>query len=334
MNNKQTRQKFLDVFREEWKMFVKDHPASGTSGQVLPPHGANFDLPVKAGEVRLFADYSRPFVGLAYKKWGGNDWIVVPVSDFSVPATEAEILIGKRVYQLWNSFTMNDEFVSRSWLVELIPMEDHRDIGEALVCSMTERALREDLRACTGLPIRALSDERLDYERQFGVRLDFAQVAAGQALDFKGDSFWRDYFKKPNVLPAYALAAATAALEECSPLLVLEGVPNTQKDFKRTCFDFDLITGFQSIQPGGEPYTLVFAVKEKDRGPFLGLMRDVAEPEILARNRDTGELIGHGSLDQKTGEIAILTTADVKAPVEAVGEIVLIISFAQKGDKE
>ncbi len=158
------REGFLGIFLEEWKMFM-----DGAAKDVVAAEerrDGNFDIPVKAGELRIFADCDRPLTGLLYKQVD-DSWIVVPVSEFSVPATEQEILIGKRVYQLWNSFTASSTFVGRSWVVDDIPTSDMKDLNAALLHVMVGDPISEDLTNCTGLPITLLEDPRLEYERKF-----------------------------------------------------------------------------------------------------------------------------------------------------------------------
>ncbi|MBR0241051.1 MAG: VWA domain-containing protein, partial [Kiritimatiellae bacterium] len=79
---------------------------------------AEFDAPVKVGEIRIFADMARPFVALVAEERGVAGWLLVPVSPFTVPASPRELLEGERVYQLWNACTAARSFVARSWRVD------------------------------------------------------------------------------------------------------------------------------------------------------------------------------------------------------------------------
>ena len=94
------RNRFLSVFRREWEMY-KTRDAETTRVPAGKPTGtsAKFDQPVVGGELRLFADFPSPVTGLLAGV-SAKGWRVVPVSPFTVPASDREILIGSRVYQL------------------------------------------------------------------------------------------------------------------------------------------------------------------------------------------------------------------------------------------
>ena len=105
------------TFAEEWKLYKEGGSRPQFKGE--PPRGeADFDAPVKAGEIRVFADMARPFVALVAEERGVAGWLIVPVSPFTVPASPREALEGERVYQLWNACTAARSFVARSWRVD------------------------------------------------------------------------------------------------------------------------------------------------------------------------------------------------------------------------
>ena len=105
------------TFAEEWKLYKEGGSRPKFKGE--PPRGeADFDAPVKVGEIRIFADMARPFVALVAEERGVAGWLLVPVSPFTVPASPREALEGERVYQLWNACTAARSFVARSWRVD------------------------------------------------------------------------------------------------------------------------------------------------------------------------------------------------------------------------
>ena len=59
-----TREGFLGIFLEEWKMFADR--AAKDAAAVEEKRDGNFDVPVKARELRIFADWDRPLPGLLY----------------------------------------------------------------------------------------------------------------------------------------------------------------------------------------------------------------------------------------------------------------------------
>ena len=105
------------TFAEEWKLYKEGGSRPKFRGEA-PRGEAEFDAPVKAGEIRVFADMARPFVALVAEERGVAGWLLVPVSPFTVPASPREALEGERVYQLWNACTAARSFVARSWRID------------------------------------------------------------------------------------------------------------------------------------------------------------------------------------------------------------------------
>ena len=106
-------------FEQEWNLYKADGKRPSFAGEA-PRGDAEFDSPVKVGEIRIFADMARPFVALVAEDRGNAGFFIIPVSPFTVPASSREVLEGERVYQLWNACTASRSFVARSWRVEEI----------------------------------------------------------------------------------------------------------------------------------------------------------------------------------------------------------------------
>lgn len=318
MNESTMKKRFLDVFLKEWEQRSEAGECARTTEC---KHGAgDFDVPLKAGELRLFARGDNGFVGLLYKKLD-DGWIVIPTSDFTVPATEQEILIGKRVYQLWNSFTASDEFAGHSWLVDTVSGKDMKDLCEALLHVMVGDTIRADLNECMGLPITSIEDPRLEYERTFATGLAFQSIQSEErervmigALDLPMDFFKRMVAED---VP-YRLAAATDS--DSSFMLMLDG--SSEADIRRTCVECDLITTFRSINPDDDPYVYVF----KPKSEIKGIHSDIL---VQARNRDTLEIVGNGVLEANSGEIVIQTTGKVKTSIDRPEQLVLVMAHKE-----
>ena len=107
------------TFEQEWNLYKAGGKRPSFAGEA-PRGDAEFDSPVKVGEIRIFADMARPFVGLVAEDRGNAGFFIIPVSPFTVPASSREALEGERVYQLWNACTAARSFVERSWLVDTI----------------------------------------------------------------------------------------------------------------------------------------------------------------------------------------------------------------------
>ena len=120
-----------EAFEKVWAAFC-----GGAGRAVLPRRleierargDAAFDGDVKVGEIRIFADVARPFVALIAEDRGAAGRLIVPVSPFAVPASSRELMVGPRVYQLWNAFTASRSFTDRSWIVDTVSSIDLEEI--------------------------------------------------------------------------------------------------------------------------------------------------------------------------------------------------------------
>ena len=119
------------TFAEEWKLYKEGGSRPKFRGEA-PRGEAEFDAPVKAGEIRVFADMARPFVALVAEERGVAGWLLVPVSPFTVPASPREALEGERVYQLWNACTAARSFVARRWRVEEVSSDALLSLNETI----------------------------------------------------------------------------------------------------------------------------------------------------------------------------------------------------------
>lgn len=307
------RERFLDIFLKEWQMWAEPRNAAHVVERTRDVN--NFDTSLNAGEVRLFASGDNGLVGLLFKRLT-DGWIVVPISEFSVPATEQEILIGKRVYQLWNSFTPSDEFAGQSWLVDTIQESDMKDLCEALLHVMVGDPIRADLNECMGLPITSIEDPRLEYERAFATDVMFqhGQATEKERVKIGMLDLSMDFVKRmvSEDIP-YCLAAAT---DGDSTMLILDG--NSEENIRKICVECDLVTTFRSINPEDDPYVYVF--KPKSEIKAIG-----SDSVIQARNRETLEVVGNGIFDENSGEIVIKTTGTVKTSIDKPEQLVLVM---------
>ena len=119
------------TFAEEWKLYKEGGSRPKFRGEA-PRGEAEFDAPVKVGEIRIFADMARPFVALVAEERGVAGWLIVPVSPFTVPASPREALEGERVYQLWNACTAARSFVARSWRVDEISKDEMLALNQTI----------------------------------------------------------------------------------------------------------------------------------------------------------------------------------------------------------
>ena len=141
------------VFEREWELYRRGGWMPAFIGETARGEG-DFDPGVKAGEIRIFADMPRPFVALVTGELATGERMLVPVSPFSVPASSRELLVGERVFQLWNACPAAKAFTDRSWLVATLSADETQEIAAAVKTSDPGR-------------IRAGNDAVAAYEREF-----------------------------------------------------------------------------------------------------------------------------------------------------------------------
>ena len=115
--------KAYEIFEKQWELYRKCGSIPAFKGE-RPKLSAAFDIGVKVGQIRVFADMNRPFVALVVSSCGLSGWRIVPVSPFAVPASTRERVVGDWVLQLWNTRTAARSFVRRSWIVGEVSSED------------------------------------------------------------------------------------------------------------------------------------------------------------------------------------------------------------------
>ena len=144
-----------EVFKKEWELYTAagNHPQFRGLEKWENPKA--FDGPVTVGEIRVFADMNRPFAALVLESRGAVGYRIVPVSPFTVPASAREMLVGERVFQLWNVCTAAKSFVERSWFVATLGAADVAEIAAA-VAAVPSGARSED-------------ETAREYERAFAV---------------------------------------------------------------------------------------------------------------------------------------------------------------------
>ena len=134
-----------EVFEQEWKLFEvrgNREEVRGERREVIGDGEKWAD--VKIGEVRIFADMAKPLVVLVVDACGVAGYQIIPVSPFSVPASEREMLVGERVLQLWNACIAAKTLVERSWVVDTVSTDDISEIKARLATVMPGRLTAGD----------------------------------------------------------------------------------------------------------------------------------------------------------------------------------------------
>lgn len=162
------------AFQNEWQLYRRGAQLPPIVG-LEPKTDSEFDADVAVGEVRIFADTNRPLVALVVEDRRLSGWRIVPVSPFCAPASARELMVGERVFQLWNATVVSRRFASRSWRVDAISDSDLAEIRGAIAAANPGRVTAGD-----GVQAK--------YEREFlvgeGTLVPFAEARAADLPRF------------------------------------------------------------------------------------------------------------------------------------------------------
>ena len=187
-----------------------------------------FDHEVKVGEIRIFADTKEPLTALVVADRGPAGYRLVPVSPYRVPASDGEMSVGDRVFQLWNACPAAKSFVGRSWLVDTLAPEDVARIRTAL---KTRAALPAKLgdyerrQLASGgdfRPWRELSPPRVSWWRSAGAWSIAAMLVMGLGVT------WLVVREEPT--EHLTGRVMTVQMERPEPVQALEAMPAEEPD--------------------------------------------------------------------------------------------------------
>ena len=162
------------AFLNQWQLYRRGAQRPPLVGLESATESA-FDADVAVGEIRVFADTNRPLVALVVEDRKLSGWRIVPVSPFCAPASTRELMVGERVFQLWNATVVSRRFVARSWRVDALSDADLAEVRAAIPAARP---------GC----LTAGDDVQAKYEREFlvgaGTLVPFAAPRAAVAPRF------------------------------------------------------------------------------------------------------------------------------------------------------
>ena len=187
-----------------------------------------FDPEVKVGEIRIFSDTKESLTALVIAERGPAGFHLVPVSPYRVAASDGELSVGERVFQLWNACPAAKSFVERSWLVDTLNPEDVARIRVALKTRVVLPSKLGDYErrqlAAGGdfRPWRELSPTHVSWWRSSGAWSIAAMLVIGLGVT------WLVVREEPTARSAGRVM--TVQMERPEPVEALEAMPDEEPD--------------------------------------------------------------------------------------------------------
>ena len=118
-----------------------------------------FDEVIEKGQIRLLSQCELPVYVLVLKEWEKGIHLVSTYSAYDFPATNEELSCGRSVVQVWNTRTIFDEVLKKSWLCGKAKESDVKDVFDLWAHSLGNRKLSEDLVERTSAPLDEQSED-------------------------------------------------------------------------------------------------------------------------------------------------------------------------------
>ena len=128
-----------------------------------------FHEDLQCGQIRLLADVDSVTYIVLLRRWGDNAFVTMAFSHYDFPATDEEMSLEREVgmylnvLQVWNTRTLMDETLRKSWLCGTLPEEMCSDAWTFWLALTAGSELPDRLREKSGTPIEDENDVRLEY---------------------------------------------------------------------------------------------------------------------------------------------------------------------------
>jgi len=128
-----------------------------------------YDKNICQGQVRVLSNEGlhRAILVLILKEWDKDDkenqWLITPLSPYSLPAFSGELLIGSKVFQVWNSRTVSYEQLKGSSTIDDVSqstLDDVWDLFRGLFIGEVTQSSE------VGLPIMSEDINRIVYQQE------------------------------------------------------------------------------------------------------------------------------------------------------------------------
>ena len=169
-----------------------------------------FDEELAEGQIRLLSQTERITYVALLKRWGNDAFVVMPFSRFSYPATNEEVKtdfdggLYLQVLQAWNTRTLQDESLRKSWCIGSLSQKDLTSAWNLWKSTISGNEPDDSILQNTALPIYHENDPRLDYKQE--ELENFARLDAEDLAIMEKSAFflWSDQDDEKGILPIAA----------------------------------------------------------------------------------------------------------------------------------
>ncbi|HCG25263.1 MAG TPA: hypothetical protein DE060_18710 [Lentisphaeria bacterium] len=204
-----------------------DETQNMQTGKSVKLHPQNpFDTNLKEGQIRLLSQLDRITYVVLLRRWEENAFVVMTFSHYDFPATDEEFKpqfdggMYLNTLQAWNTRTLQDETLKKSWLIGNLPASDCSDAWDFWEHLMTGRDLKSELLEKTGLPITLSDDPRIQYMKEELAAFD--QLDDAELTEESDTAIWFNRIELPPLWQEEEIALAAGDekqdfIAECTP---------------------------------------------------------------------------------------------------------------------
>ena len=200
-----------------------DETQNVRTGKSVKLHPQNpFDTNLKEGQIRLLSQLDRITYVVLLRRWEEDAFVVMTFSHYDFPATDEEFKpefdggMYLNTLQAWNTRTLLDETLKKSWLIGELPASDCSDAWDFWEHLMIKSELLEK----TGLPITLSDDPRIQYMKEELAAFD--QLDDAELTEESDTTIWFNRIELPPLWQEEEIALAAGDekqdfIAECTP---------------------------------------------------------------------------------------------------------------------
>lgn len=193
----------------------------------LKLHSQNpFDTNLQEGQIRLLSQLARITYVVLLHRGEEDSFVVMTFSHYDFPATDEEFKpefdggMYLNTLQAWNTRTLQDETLKKSWLIGNLPTSDCSDAWNFWEHLMIGRELKSVLLEKTGLPITSSDDPRVQYMKE--ERAAFDQLDDAKLTEESDTPSWFNRIELPQLWQDEEITLAAGDekqdfIAECTP---------------------------------------------------------------------------------------------------------------------